>query len=294
MKDIAYLTGGSWRGEALPQGSLPSLEMRDYERLLPAAEAAGLRLRILRWGDARVLDCAGALIRSCWDYIEQHEAFCAALERIEAAGVPLFNGAALVRWNAQKTYLRDLQSAGVPCILTLWADRPDPAFVARAFDTLDCAELVLKPQIGAGSRRTIRLQRNAWSAGDLIGAPEGPVMAQPFLPLIETQGEMSLLYFGGRFSHAVRKIPPPGGWLANDRAANISACVPDAGQLRLAEQVLAAAAHDLLYARVDVVRDAHDAPALIELEAIEPALYLPYGEGGASALCAALAAALAG
>lgn len=292
MRDIAYLTGSSWRGEALLEGSLPSLEMRDYELILPAASALGLRLHILRWGDERVLSCNAALIRSCWDYIEQPEAFCAALERIEAAGVPVFNSAALVRWNAQKTYLRDLQAEGVACIPTHWASQTDPGFVAAAFDGLNCAELVLKPQIGAGARRTIRLQRNAWSESDLIGAPLGPVMAQPFLPEIETQGEISLLYFGGRFSHAVRKIPPLGGWLANDRAAAITAHSPEPAHLRLAQQALEAMPHPPLYARIDIVRGAPADWALIELEAIEPALYLPYAPSGAQALCAALAKAL--
>lgn len=293
MKDIAYLTGHSWRGEEVPEGTLPAPELRDYALIALAAEAAGLRLRILRWDDPRALTCDGALIRSCWDYIERREAFCAALTRIEAGGVPVFNPAALVEWNSQKTYLRELQAAGVACIATHWSDRTDAAFVAAAFDGLDCAELVLKPQIGAGSRNTIRLARNAWSAGDLIATPQGPVMAQPFLPLIETQGEVSLLYFGGQFSHAVRKIPPAGGWLANDRAAAVSAHVPDAAQQEMAAQVLAAMPAPPLYARIDLVRGANEAWVLIELEAIEPALYLAHGaNAGAQALCAALAAAL--
>ena len=316
MKEIAYLTGASWRGQEVPEGSLPELEMRDYARILPAAEANGLKLIILRWDDPRATSCAAALIRSCWDYTERREAFCTALDAIAQAGTLVFNPPALVRWNSQKTYLRGLDALGVRCIPTHWAQRTDPAFVARAFAGLDCAELVLKPQIGAGSRNTIRLRRNAWSSADLIGAPEGAVMAQPFLPAIATEGEVSLLYFGGKFSHAVRKIPPGGGWLANDRGAEVKAYAPSASQLDLAAQALAAVAiaqsqsgiasnpvnsrSDLtddaimpLYARVDLVRDGQDSWVLIELEAIEPALYLAHAEQGAQALCAALAARLA-
>lgn len=293
MREIAYLTGASWRGQEIPEGSLPELEMRDYARILPAAEANGLKLIILRWDDPRATSCAAALIRSCWDYTERREAFCAALDAIAQAGVAVFNPPALVRWNSQKTYLRDLEALGVRCIATHWAQRAHPAFVARAFEGLDCAELVLKPQIGAGSRNTIRLRRNGWSGADLIGAPEGPVMAQPFLPAIATEGEVSLLYFGGRFSHAVRKIPPAGGWLANDRRAEIKAYAPVTDQLELAAQALAAMPMAPLYARVDLVRDGQDSWALIELEAIEPALYLAHAEQGAQALCAALAARLA-
>lgn len=292
MKEIAYLTGASWRGEALPEGILPELEMRDYARILPAAEAAGLRLVIVRWGDERAKSCAAALIRSCWDYTERREEFCAALEAIAQAGTPVFNPPTLVRWNSQKTYLRDLAAAGVPCIATHWAQKTDPAFVASAFEGLDCAQLVLKPQIGAGSRNTLRLVRNAWSSADLIDAPVGPVMAQAFLPAIETFGEVSLLYFGGKFSHAVRKVPPDGGWLANDRRAEITAYVPDTSPLELAAQALAAMPMAPLYARVDLVRDGQGSWALIELEAIEPALYLAHAEDGARALCAALEAAL--
>jgi glutathione synthase/RimK-type ligase-like ATP-grasp enzyme len=293
MKEIAYLTGASWRGQALAEGSLPELEMHDYARMLPAAEANELKLVILRWEDQRAKSCAAALIRSCWDYTERREAFCAALDAIAQAGTLVFNPPALVRWNSQKTYLRDLEALGVRCIATHWAQSTDPAFVARAFEGLDCAELVLKPQIGAGSRNTIRLRRNAWSSADLIGAPEGPVMAQPFLPAIETEGEISLLYFGGKFSHAVRKIPPAEGWLANDRRALVKAYAPSSSQLDLAVQALAAMPLKPLYARVDLVRDGQGSWALIELEAIEPALYLAHAEEGARALCAALAARLA-
>src|SRR5690606_24333763 len=114
--------------------------------------------------------------------------FVAAVEAHERAGLRVFNSSAVVRWNARKTYLREL---GAAAIETVWLDRVDGRAVAQAFDALDAAEIVIKPQIGAGSVRTIRLKRNAWSEADLIAGPQSDAMVQPYLQSIETEGERS-------------------------------------------------------------------------------------------------------
>jgi hypothetical protein len=112
---------------------------------------------------------------------------------------------------------------------------------------------VLKPQVGAGSVRTVRLKRNAWSEASLIDAPDGPALIQPFYPAIEAEGEASLFFAGGEETHAVRKRPPVGGWFANALDARFEAMSPDAAQRNVARQALAAAPPELLYARVDLV-----------------------------------------
>jgi len=109
-------------------------------------------------------------------------------------------------------------------------------------------------------------------------------MVQPYVPRIETDGEVSLLYFGGRYSHAIRKVPQPGEYRVQPEFDGIiTRHEPAADEIDAAERILAAVDEDLLYARVDLVRGRGGSPALIELELIEPDLYLGYDEAGRAA-----------
>lgn len=285
---IAYLTGRSWRGQ--PFDGLPPLEAEDRDLLAAAGAPLGLSFAVAFWDEpdleARGFDAA--LVRSCWDYTGRAEAFLARMERLDGA-VPVLNPPAVLRWNARKTYLQSLAAAGVPTIPTLWADRLTPEIVARAFDAFDAAEIVAKPQVGAGSQRTVRLQRQAWSETDVALGPAGAVMLQPYLAAIESFGELSLFFFGGAFSHAVRKVPAPGGWLANGLDARFAAHEPSPAERAVAEAAVAAMPPGALYARADLVL-AGDGLKLIELEAIEPYLMLRHAPQGAANLARALAA----
>jgi glutathione synthase/RimK-type ligase-like ATP-grasp enzyme len=292
---IAYLTGASWRRGALAANGLPPPEVATYEAIAAAGAEAGLRFEIARWEDEALLRAppAAALIRSCWDYPERAGAFVERLEALEAAGVRVINPAAIVRWNLRKTYLAAFAAAGVETIPTLFVERCDARAVLRAFDTFDAAELVIKPQIGAGARDTIRVRRNVWSEMDLPGAPQGPAMLQPYLPAIETEGERSLFYFGGALAYAIHKRPAAGSWLANQENTAFAHAPPLAEDAALAARVIAAAPAGLVYARVDIVTGNLGRPALIELEAIEPQLFLNLAPEGAGFFVRALAEALA-
>lgn len=294
MRTIAYLTCAEYRGQRMAEGQLPPAEADDFGLQREAAESVGLAYEIVRWDDPRLLegDWDGALIRSCWDYHERPDAFAAQLAAFEARGKRVFNPSAIVAWNARKTYLRGLELQGAPTIDTLWPDRVDAHIIARAFSDLDAAEIVVKPQIGAGSRRTIRLKRNAWSEADLIEAPLGPAMIQPFLPSIVSEGEYSLFLFGAKPAHAIAKKPKPGGWYANVDDPQFGAADPTAEMKLIAEQVAALAPPGMLYARIDLVRGLDGALKLIEMEAIEPYLFLRFAPWAAGAFAAALAAAL--
>ena len=294
MPKIAYLTSVSYRGRAMAAGELPQAEAEDFPLQQAAAAALGLSYEVLHWDDPQLLNQAwdGALIRSCWDYHERPDAFAAQLTAFEAQGGRVFNPSRIVAWNARKTYLRGLGEAGAPTIDTLWPDKIDAHTIAGAFSDLDAAEIVVKPQIGAGSRRTIRLKRNAWSEADLIEAPLGAAMIQPFLPSIETEGEYSLFLFGSKPAHAIAKKPKPGGWYANVDDPLFAATDPTPDMMRLADEVAALAPAGMLYARIDLVRGLDGALKLIELEAIEPYLFLRFAPRAAGAFAAALAAAL--
>lgn len=296
MLRVAYLTGSRWRGGVLAEGELPALEAPDFALLQPLAAERGVALEIIRW-DAPDLLTRGfdaALVRSTWDYADRVDAFLARLEEMERAGLRVFNAAAAVRWNARKTYLEDLASRGAPTIPTVWADTANVDAVLRAFDTFEAAEIVVKPQLGAGSRDTIRLKRNGWTASDLAMASPRAVMIQPFLPSIETAGELSLFYFGGKPAHVIRKRPASGKWLANVDGAQFARGEATTADRAAAEAVLAVTPHDLLYARVDLVEGADGHPRLIELEAIEPYLFFAFAPEGAPVFIDALRAAVEG
>lgn len=283
---IAYLTGRAWRGAPLPPGELPSLEAPDFALVAAAAAARGVTLDVRVWDDPDLSTavCDVALIRSCWDYPERSAEFLAALTRMEARGVRVMNAPAIIRWNARKDYLIGVERAGVPVIPTLWADALDARGVAKAFDAFETAELVLKPQVGAGSRNTLRLQRNAWSEADLMRGPAGPAMLQPYLPSIETIGERSLIYFNGAFSHAVRKLPAPGQWFANALDARFEVWAPDDAARAVAAQALSALPLKAVYARIDLVQGHTGDWLVIEIEAIEPYLFLRFAPEGAARL----------
>ena len=162
--------------------------------------------------------------------------------------------------------------------------------MADAAERFGTGRLVAKPRISHSAWHTI-----LWSPGDsLEGAPPGAAIVQPYLPDIETSGELSLIWFAGAYSHAVRKLPQPGDFRVQPEYDGIiSFCVPDADEMAAARDILAAVEEDLLYARVDLARGLDGRPVLIELELIEPDLYLGYDPAEGAGFAAAVAQRLA-
>jgi glutathione synthase/RimK-type ligase-like ATP-grasp enzyme len=292
MACVAYLTGRSYRGAPIAPGDVPALEHVSRDLILAAGRERGIAFETVFWDEpdlaARGFDCA--IIRTCWDYTGRANEFMAMMESHERAGLRVFNAASVVRWNSRKTYLRELGGAAIE---TVWIEKPDARTIAQAFDQLDAAEVVLKPQIGAGSIATVRLKRNAWSEADLIAGPQGPAMAQPYLRSIETEGERSLFWFGGVYSHAIRKVPHAGDWLANiPGKTRFVAETPPPEAMEIAESARARAPGDLLYVRIDLVLGDVGRWRVIEIEAIEPYLFLDYAPEGARFFVDAIARVL--
>jgi hypothetical protein len=245
---------------------------------LAAWRAAGIEGRVERWDDPAVDWSAydAVVVRSVWDYIERREEFLAWARAVESV-TRLLNPHAVLEANTDKTYLRDL---GVPIVPTHWSSRDLP----------DWPEYVVKPSVSAGARDTTRTANRA-EATRLAAALEAggrTPMVQPYLDMVESEGETSLLYFNGRLSHAVRRTPMlAGGMTAADNSrAQVRTPAPD--QVELAEKVLTAVPHVLLYARVDLVRLPGGEPAVIELELTEPYLYLGLEPSAAPKLATAL------
>lgn len=254
-------------------------QARDF---VAAFARAGLDLRPRVWPEAGDTPAIALL---AWGYHEQPEQWLALLDGWPA-DMPLFNPAPLMRWNTRKTYLAELEAAGVPTVPT-WFGDADPHTISAAFDTLGADELVVKPQVSAGSFGTCRLRR-----GD--APPNLPAaMVQPFLPAIQDEGEYSLFYLGGELSHAIRKVATNGDFRIQPQFGGVNTnWRPDAEALKVAETALAAAPGEALYARIDLLRRLDGKLALIEFEAIEPDLYFEHGEGALERLAGEVRARL--
>lgn len=250
----------------------------------PAFAACGMQLNPRPW-DTGPGDGAAALALFAWGYHVDLARWLAALSEWEGRQ-RLFNPPALVRWNTRKTYLAELEAAGVPIVPSLFGDA-DTDSLAHAFDHFGVGTLVVKPQVSAGSWRTQRVTR-----GEAI-EPLANAMIQPFLPSVGDQGEWSIFFIGGSFSHAARKVASPGEFRVQPQfGGRFTRLDPDAATVAFAARAIAAMPLEPLYARVDLLHLPDGAPVLIELEAIEPDLYLDIEPAAPARLAEALAARL--
>lgn len=252
-------------------------------------EAAGLTIEHRAWPGAELEGFDLVLPLLVWGYHRAGRGWTAEVERWQRSGARLLNPPSVLRWNADKSYLGPLAEAGAPVVSTLFTDRLSVAELEAAARHFDTDRLIAKPQVSAGAWQTIR-----WSPGDPIeGGPAGAAMIQPYLPAIEAEGEISLIYLGGAFSHAIRKRPRAGDFRVQPEYDGlITPHDPAADERAAAERILAAVEEELLYARIDLVRDHAGAPLLMELELVEPDLYLGYDAGAAARFVAAVSRAL--
>lgn len=230
------------------------------------------------------------VIRSTWDYHKAPEEFLQALATIDRSGARLANPLELVRWNARKTYLRDLEARGLPVVPTVWATSPGAERVRRLFDELGTDEIVVKPVVSASAFDTYRLRRGPDRSGEMAEVFAGrEVMAQPFLRSIVEEGEHSVFYFAGEYSHAVLKSPKDQDFRVQEEHGGVIREVePPAALIKLGHAILEALPLLPLYARVDLVRLDAGGPALMELELIEPSLYFRMSPGSARRFARAL------
>jgi glutathione synthase/RimK-type ligase-like ATP-grasp enzyme len=269
----------------------------DDRLLLPALAALAIQAGPAVWDDPGTPweRYDAVVVRSCWDYHHKADRFDEWTRRLETAGMPLWNPPAVLRWNARKTYLRELEEAGVPVVPTRFIESPGGPDLDAVLHDAGWREVVVKPVVSASAFETWRAERGREEDGERFRQLVGrmPVMVQPFLPEIEREGEWSFCFFGGEYSHAVLKRPRPGDFRVQSDHGGVYHLADPAGALiEQAAAALGAAGNRTLYARVDgcVVRgELH----LMELELLEPALFLALHPDAPDRFAAALAAALA-
>jgi glutathione synthase/RimK-type ligase-like ATP-grasp enzyme len=275
---------------ALDEATYAAIAERWLQRLTAALTPAGVAVEPRPWtqpGDLAGFDAVAPLL--AWGYHQRPAAWSALLNRLETEAVRTINPAATLRWNTRKTYLAELEACGALIVPTLFVDRLTPEVVAQAHARFG-ADIIAKPQVSGAAFETVRL-----APGDpLDGAPTGAAMLQPFMAAVNGEGELSLLYFGGHFSHALGKVAAGGDFRVQVQYGGVSTPIAaPADALDAAERVLAAAPAPLTYARIDMIRGADGVMRLMELEAIEPDLFLEHSPDGGAKFAQAMVEAMA-
>lgn len=275
MKTVAFLAcettlpgSGSRREDAFEHDLM-------IAALEPAFRAKGLDLRVIDW-EAPLSAFDGVdfvQVGSTWNYWDKVEDFLAKLDAIQERGIMVANTPDLIRWNIKKTYLQELEANGARAIPTLWREIVTEKGVTEALDVFECDKVVVKRQIGAGADGQELISRGGmpgpnWEFGH-------PAMLQPFLPTIASEGEISLIFIDGAFSHALLKRAASGDYriqsLYGGTEEDFS---PSADDIAAAQTVLDAVPFPTpLYARIDMLRMEDGGLALMEAEMIEPYLY---------------------
>jgi glutathione synthase/RimK-type ligase-like ATP-grasp enzyme len=261
----------------------------DWPLQRAALEAAGLEVAPMVWSDPAADWAAFDLVvaNGAWDNIHHVEAFVAWVRRVgEELAVPLVNNPGTLRWNLDKHYLRDLEADGVRIVPTQWSEPEDHTGTGAAPPPVDLAgEVVVKPAISGGGFQTARYEVHEHDAArahiGALAASGRAAMVQPYQPAVDEEGETGLVFLGGTFSHAIHKEPMirrgtgPRESLIENQVVTAATATP--AQLELGRRAVAAAEArhgPTAYARVDTVRGPDGAPALLELELLDPVLFL--------------------
>ena len=254
-----------------------------YDVEAAVLERGGFAVAARPWndiGDVAEFDVVLPLV--AWGYQFDVAAWHALLDRLEREPCAVLNSVPVLRWNSDKRYLEELGGLGISTVPTRFAEALDEAALAEARGSFG-EELVVKPPVSASAYGTYRL-----GPGDEVpaGVAGRPMMIQPFLKSVMEEGEYSLIYFDGAFSHSIVKRAKSGDYRVQPHLGGTEVpCDPPPGSRRLAEAALAAAPEQPAYARVDLIRLNDGELAVMELELIEPSLWLEHApdEGGSFA-----------
>ena len=220
-----------------------------------------------------------------WDYPQDPALFIEVLEAIDASSAHLINPLSLARWTLTKTYLRDLDERGGAVVPSVWCDAFDADEMPGWFDALGSDRIIVKPVIGTNSQHSFLLGRPVTpnQQRELAETFERRAFfVQPFLANVQGEGEYSLFYFNGEYSHAILKVPRRGDYRSQEEHGSEIRSVSASGRLRdAAQRILALVEPQPVYVRIDLVRDDADVFRLMELELIEPSLYLRTDAGAA-------------
>ncbi|MDX5420670.1 MAG: hypothetical protein LPK14_00330 [Hymenobacteraceae bacterium] len=265
-------------------GNFSGVVDEENENLFDLLTQKGLSVSFQVWDDPAVDWSRFDLIvlKTPWDYFDKIDAFYTWLDRLEEAGCRVLNPVKTVRWNADKRYLLEMQEQGVKVVPTVWLEQGQAFDAADLFARLGTEKVIVKPAVSGGAKNTFALTREeaeakAGTITELL--QQESFLAQPFLEEIQTQGEWSFLFFGGEYSHTVLKMAKAGDFrVQHFFGGTVQTPEPPAHLLEAAHNIADQYAQGCLYARVDGVEVAGEL-VLMELELIEPYLFMPMSEG---------------
>lgn len=251
-----------------------------YDKLLfEPMKKIGWMAEEISWKNEEVNwnDYSSVIVRSTWDYQNDSEKFLNVLEKINNSSAHLENNLDLMRWNMNKNYLYDLENKGIRIVETIWEKSFNPNTAFQYFDKLKSDEIIIKPNISANADNTFRLTREKLieKLPDLEKIfADREFMVQPFMQNIVDEGEYSLFFFNGEFSHCVLKKPKEKDFrVQEEHGGKFKSVVPSKQQKTIGKNIIDKLAVLPLYGRTDLVRTADNDFALMELELIEPSLY---------------------
>lgn len=271
MSRIAFLTMDSLDG-FISYDSLVADILADRGIIV---ENVSWRSSTANWDDYDVV-----IIRSPWDYQHSVDGFMAVLERIDASNAVLWNPLDVVRWNVRKTYLQQLQDQGIAIVPTQFVQSPSELGIRGMFEVFESDQIVIKPVVGANANDTFWLRPDLSS--NLLQQIEvlyrgRLALLQPFIQSVVEYGETSHIFFDGQHSHSVLKTPKVGDFrVQEEHGSRIQPLQPDASLIKCATGALVPVPQHTLYGRVDLVELSNGQQAVMELELIEPSLYLSY------------------
>lgn len=274
----------------VPPHDHPEVWQTGYARKALALAAAGLAVEQRLWtdpGDLGGFDLVTPLF--AWGYQRDVTRWFGLLDRLEAQQLPVVNPVRLVRWNSDKSYLGELLAQRVAVVPTVFVDALDDGSFAAACDALGASDVVIKPAISAGADATHRLLRGDRLPPDALGQRR---LVQPLMPGIVRDGEFSLFLFDGEVSHAIVKRPALGDFRVQEQfGGHEFAWAATTEAKALAAAALAACPVQPTYARVDMVGDVDGKLHIMELELIEPSLFLHFAPDKGAAFAAAFSRA---
>ena len=265
-------------------GNYSGISNEENSKLYDLLKEKGLNISFQIWDDPAVdwsrFDLV--VLKSPWDYFDKIDAFYAWLDELERLQVRVLNPVEIVRWNADKRYLLDLQEQGVKIVPTVWLEQGDAFEPATLFQAFSAGKVIVKPAVSGGAKNTFALtlseaEENKEKINELL--QQESFLAQPFLEEIKTKGEWSFLFFNGGYSHTILKTVKPGDFrVQHFYGGTVHTPEPPAALLAAAQRIVDKHAPGCLYARVDGV-ELKGELALMELELIEPFLFMAMSEG---------------
>lgn len=270
----------------------------DDQPLADALAALGYRVEPEPWTEidpATTLGAEPVILRSTWDYHRVPTMFTAWLEAIADSGRTLFNPADIALGNIDKIYLQRLEAAGIAIPRSRWIEKPDAEAIDAVLREERWEQAVLKPRIGATAHATFLVAPGSCPPDEeLAPARACGALIQEFIPEIRDRGEVSMVYAGGVFSHAVLRRATDGDFrVQQDFGGVVEAIAPSSRLVAFGDAVMAHVPPSCLYARVDAVVGARG-PLLMELELIEPELYFSVVPGSAGRMAQLIVDRLAG